>query len=374
MPLPPPAHIGMPADEVDTPALLIDLDAFERNLRKMADFAQEAGVRLRPHAKTHKSAHIARLQMDLGAVGVCCQKVSEAETLVEAGVSDVLVSNQVVGARKLERLAALARHAKIGVCADDGGNVDEMSAVANRYGAQLDVLVEIDIGAGRCGIAPGGPALNLAQRIAKADNLRFAGLQAYHGRAQHLRTDREREAAIGAAAALTRETIDLLREHGLECDTVAGAGTGTFSLEAASGLWNELQCGSYAFMDADYAQNKTQDGDLTDTFEHALFVFATVMSKTGSDACVIDAGHKALGNDQGFPTVEGLPEIGYSRPSDEHGSLDLSGASQALKLGDKVRLIPGHCDPTVNLYDWYVGIRNGRVEALWPVTARGAVT
>ena len=238
----------------------------------------------------------------------------------------------------------------------------------------MDVLVEIDVGAGRCGVQPGDAALSLAKEIDRARNLRFAGLQAYQGSAQHIRDFAERKMAINAAQVLTKQTVEKLTEAGLECETVGGAGTGTYEFHTKSKVWNELQCGSYVFMDADYGQNRMADGQLFHEFENALFVLATVMSKTGDDFCVVDAGHKALGNDQGFPTVHELEEVTYSKPSDEHGRLDLSDARQALKLGDKVRLVPGHCDPTVNLYDWYVGVRNGRVEALWQVTARGALT
>ncbi|MCF3629555.1 DSD1 family PLP-dependent enzyme [Thalassospiraceae bacterium LMO-SO8] len=374
MPQPAPARIGDAAEDIDTPALLIELDAFERNLRKMADFAKESGVRLRPHSKTHKSAHIARLQMELGAVGVCCQKVSEAEALVQSGINDVLISNQVVGRHKLNRLSALARHAKIAVCADDADNVADLNAAAGQVGVIMDVLVEIDVGAGRCGVTPGEAAVALAKEIDRSRNLRFAGLQAYQGSAQHIRDFAERKMAINAAQVLTKKTVEQLAEAGLECDTVGGAGTGTYEFHTKSKVWNELQCGSYVFMDADYGQNRMSDGKPFRAFENSLFVLATVMSKTSDDFCVVDAGHKALGNDQGFPLVSELEEVTYSKPSDEHGRLDLSETRQALKLGDKVRLIPGHCDPTVNLYDWYVGVRNGRVEALWQVTARGALT
>ncbi|MEK9670976.1 MAG: DSD1 family PLP-dependent enzyme [Rhodospirillaceae bacterium] len=371
---PAPARIGDVLEDVDTPALLIDLDAFERNLDRMAAFCADAGVRLRPHAKTHKSAHIARQQIERGAVGVCCQKVGEAEALVQAGITDVLISNQVVGRHKLNRLSALARHARVAVCADDMDNVYDLNSAAGQVGVVMDVLVEIDVGAGRCGVEPGAAAVKLAQCVSRQRNLRFGGLQAYHGSAQHIRDFSERKMAINAAQALTRKTVELLAGAGIECETVAGAGTGTYEFHTTSGVWNELQCGSYTFMDADYGQNKMAKGEAFGTFDNALFVYATVMSKTRDDRCVIDAGHKALGNDQGFPLLADLPEVTYSKPSDEHGTLDISEASQALKLGDKVKLIPGHCDPTVNLHDWFVGVRNNRVEALWPVTARGALT
>ena len=379
MAFPSPARIGDPLSEVDTPALLIDLDAFERNLARMAEAARRLGVRLRPHAKTHKSPLIARRQMDLGAVGVCCQKVSEAEVLVRGGVSDVLVSNEVVGTRKLERLAALARQATITVAVDDIAVVPDLSGAATKFGATLGVLVEIDVGGKRCGTNPGADAVALARAVAAAPGLRFAGLQAYHGSAQHFRTPQERRAAIAASAELTARTVRDLADAGLTCETVGGAGTGTFEIEGASGIWNEIQPGSYIFMDADYAKNRGDDGGPFRAFEHALFVRATVMSRPTADRAVLDAGHKALSNDSGFPTVWGIVGATYHRPSDEHGVLDLTAAERAPKLGDTLLLIPGHCDPTINLYDWYVGIRDlhgaaPRVEALWPVAGRGAVT
>ncbi|MGR3715377.1 MAG: DSD1 family PLP-dependent enzyme [Thermohalobaculum sp.] len=378
MDLPPPAAPGMGLDAIDTPALVVDLDAFERNLVRMADAVGAAGVRLRPHAKTHKSPVIARRQIALGAVGVCCQKVSEAEILVDGGVDDVLVSNQVVGPRKVERLAALACRAQIGVCVDDAGNARDISAATVRFGAGIDVLVEIDVGAGRCGVAPGADAVRLAVEVAALPGLRFAGLQAYQGAAQHLRGADERREAIGRAGEMTRHTVAMLADQGLECETVAGAGTGTFEIEAASGIWNELQAGSYIFMDADYARNRVADGGPFATFEHALFVLATVMSRPVAERAVLDAGLKALAFDSGPPEVFRRAGVRYDGASDEHGALVLDGGNAALGIGDKLLLVPGHCDPTVNLHDWYVGVRGlgaegAIVEAVWPVAARGAV-
>ncbi len=369
----PPAEIGMSLDEVDTPALLVDLDAFERNLNLMATNVDSCGVRLRPHAKTHKCAVIARRQMTLGAVGVCCQKVSEAEALVDAGVPDVLVSNEVVGGRKLERLAALAKQAQVAVCVDNVANVVDVDAAAAKFDAVIDVLVEVNVGANRCGVTPGAAVLNLAKRVDGAGHLRFVGLQAYQGRAQHLREFEQRRAAIAAACDSARQSVELLQRNGLECEVVAGAGTGTWALEAESGVYNELQAGSYVFMDADYARNKNAQGSRFDEFEHSLFVYATVMSMPEPTRAVVDAGLKSMAFDSGMPEVVGSETIRYAGPSDEHGNLDLSQSNTRLALGQKLRLIPGHCDPTVNLYDWYVCVRGDRVEALWPIVARGAV-
>ena len=295
--------------------------------------------------------------------------------MVYGGVSDVLVSNQIVGAPKLARLASLARQAKVAVCAADAGNVADLDAAARAGGVVLDVLVEIDVGANRCGVAPGAPALALAQAIDKAPGLRFGGLQSYHGSAQHIRSYEARREAIEQAVDLTKETVSLLASHGLECDIVGGAGTGTYQFEAASGVYNELQAGSYIFMDADYGRNLSEGGGGFEDFENSLFVYATVMSRVTGDRAMVDAGLKALSVESGMPTPWETPGVEFVGASDEHGKLAIDEAVAAgnrdLKVGDKISLVPGHVDPTVNFYDWYVCIRGGRVEALWPITARG---
>lgn len=373
MTTPPPAQAGMPLADVDTPALLIEMDAFERNLDTMARGIAAAGVRLRPHAKTHKCAPIVRRQMALGAVGACCQKVSEAEALVQAGVPDVLVSNQVVGSRKIARLTSMASEAKVGVCVDDAHNVAEIGAAAAGAGVSIDVLVEIDVGMSRCGVVPGDEALTLARQVAATAGLRFAGLQAYHGLAQHIRGHAERRAATNAAIDLTRSTVDLLGRQGIPCEIVAGAGTGTWEFEAASGVYNELQAGSYVFMDADYAQNLDATGCPVATFAQALFIYSTVVSSPVPERAVVDAGLKALSAESGAPEVADIESARVAGVSDEHTTIDLSNSNARLAVGDGVKLIPSHCDPTANLHDWYVCVRNDRVEALWPVVARGCI-
>ncbi|MEC9345343.1 MAG: DSD1 family PLP-dependent enzyme [Pseudomonadota bacterium] len=367
---PPPARIGDPVNKVDTPALIVDLDILAANIARMQRLADSHGVRLRPHAKTHKSADIGRLQVAAGAVGLCCQKVSEAEAMVAGGIGDVLVSNQVVGRAKIDRLVLLARRARVGVCVDDPVNLAEIAAAARHAGVSIDALVEIDVGMARCGVPVGETALALCRDAVEAEGLRFAGLQAYHGSAQHIRGAGERGTAIARGGAHVRRMLDLLAGAGIDCPTVTGAGTGTAPFEAASGLWTELQAGSYVFMDADYARNHLVDGDAP--FGHSLFVLAGVMSVARAGQAVCDAGLKSMSFESGLPLVHGRRGVTYARPSDEHGSLALE-AGVTLELGDRVRLIPGHCDPTVNLHDWYVGIRDGHVAALWPVSARGAV-
>ena len=370
---PPPARPGMREDEVDTPALLIDLDAFEYNLDTMAAKLAPTGAKLRAHAKTHKSTVIAHLQIARGAVGQCVQKVAEAEALAWGGVPDILVSNEIVGASKLARLAALARIAKVAVCADDAAQVAMIEAAAANAGVRLPVLVEIDVGAGRCGIAAGPEAVALAQKIAASRHLVFGGLQAYHGSAQHKRTIEERMKAIGGAVEASRRTVEQLRQQGLDCPIVGGAGTGTFEIESVSGVYTEMQAGSYVFMDADYARNMDPTGKPISTFKHSLFVLATVMSVPSKSVAVVDAGHKAVSTDSGMPVVWQRPEIRYVSASDEHGKMEVGSETAAPKLGEKLRLVPGHCDPTVDRYDWYVGVRKGRVECMWPVSARGGM-
>ncbi|HEX3992385.1 MAG TPA: DSD1 family PLP-dependent enzyme [Acetobacteraceae bacterium] len=370
----PPAVPGMREDEIDTPALVIDLDAFESNLDTMAALLAPTGVKLRAHAKTHKSPVIAKLQMARGAVGNCVQKVTEAEVLAWGGIPDILVSNEVVGAAKLARLCALSRIAKMAVCADDTSQVAAIETAARDAGIRMTVLVEIDVGAGRCGVQPGPDAVALATRIAASKHLIFGGLQAYHGSAQHKRTPAERRILVGDAVDASRRTVEQLRQQGLDCAIVGGAGTGTFEIESKSGIYTEMQAGSYVFMDADYARNLDEAGTPVGTFRHALFVLSTVMSQAQTGVAVLDAGHKAVAVDSGVPTVWQRPDIRYTSASDEHGKLQFGSETATPKVGEKLRLIPGHCDPTVDKFDWYVGVRNGRVECLWPVAARGGLS
>jgi 3-hydroxy-D-aspartate aldolase len=366
-----PAQVGMRLEEVDTPALILDLDAFETNLKRLAD-AVKGRVRVRAHAKTHKCPEIGRRQVAAGAVGVCCQKVSEAEAMVAGGIADVLVSNEIVGTRKLDRLAALAKRARIGVCVDHADNVRELQAAAQRAAATIETYIELEVGMRRCGVAPGGPALELVRTIAACANLRFAGIHAYHGRAQHIRSMEERRAVIANAALIVKNTKALLKEAGIACPTVTGAGSGTFMFEVELGVWDEIQPGSYIFMDWDYARNEWAPP--MPRFEHALFVLASVMSRPGPALAVVDAGLKASSVDSGMPGVWERPGLSYTHASDEHGWVEIASSAAAPGLGDKLLLVPGHCDPTVNLYDWYVCVRSGVVEALWPITARGAIT
>ncbi|MGF1651043.1 MAG: DSD1 family PLP-dependent enzyme [Hyphomicrobiaceae bacterium] len=359
--------------DIQTPCLILELDALERNIALMGARAREMGVRLRVHGKMHKSVDVALLQIaEGGACGVCCQKPSEAEAFVRGGISDVMVTNQVRDPVKIDRLAALPkRGARVSVCVDDVKNVEELSKATQRHGTTLGALVEIDCGAGRCGVVEPADIVMIARAIDAADGLEFLGLQAYQGAMQHLETHAERVAKFEIVRKMVGDAIAALERANLRCEIVAGAGTGSFELEGTSGLFNELQCGSYAFMDADYGRIRDADGRRLDegTWEPALFLLTSIMSHVKVDIAICDAGLKAQSVDSGLPVVYGRPDIRYLKCSDEHGVL--ADPNGALKINERLRLIPGHCDPTCNIHDWYVGVRGGKVEAIWPVTARG---
>ncbi len=368
-----PAAIGMDEADIQTPCLVVDLGAFERNIAKMRNFCQQAGVRHRVHGKMHKSADVAHYQIKAGdACGVCCQKVSEAEAFIRAGIKDVLVSNQVRDPAKINRLAQLPNlDARIIVCVDDINNVADLSAAAVKHDTEIECLVEIDCGAGRCGVTSTEDVVNIASAINTANNLKFSGIQAYQGAMQHLDKYEERKDKIDIAVAMVHEALAGLKTQGLECEIVGGGGTGSYYFEGNSGVFNELQCGSYAFMDADYGRVLDKDGKRIDEteFENALFILTSIMSHAKADKAICDAGLKAQSVDSGLPVIFGRNDVEYVKCSDEHGVI--ADPDGALAINEKLKLIPGHCDPTCNVHDWYVGVRNGKVEALWPVTARG---
>ena len=364
-----PALPGASEDEIEPPALVVDLDAMEANLRAMAERNAAAGVKLRAHAKSHRSPELALEQIRIGgAIGVCCQKIAEAEAMVRGGVRDVFVTNEIVDPRKMARAARLARQARVIVMCDDARVLADWSAAAISHDVTLEMAVEIDCGTHLCGVDPGEPAAELAARVAATPGLRFAGLQAYHGAAQHIRDAEERRAAIEAAADAVRLTLTALEARGLPCPMVGGAGTGSWEFEAASGVWTEMQCGSYLFMDADYQRVAAAEGQGLGAFANSLFLMATVISKRPGRA-VCDAGLKVTSLESGPPRIEGVPGARVIGCSDEHGRIE--DPEDRLDLGDRVRLIPGHCDPTVNLHAWIVGLRRGRVERLIRVAARG---
>jgi D-serine deaminase-like pyridoxal phosphate-dependent protein len=368
----------------------VDLDAMRRNLGRMAEFARKHDVRWRPHAKMHKSAALAKLQMHAGAVGVCAQKTAEAEALAAGGIHDIYITNEVVAAPKLARVAALAHrlaaeNGQLAIALDSVEGIGRLAQAMNeerKHGtaaAVIDVFVEIDVGQGRCGVPPGKSAVALVHQIRKHPALRFAGLQAYQGKAQHLRSAQQRREAIAIVADDVAYTRGLIEAEGVPVNLVTGAGTGSMVCEAASGLFGELQAGSFLFMDADYAQNERDPAQ--PQFEHALFVKTQVISSRENHA-VCDAGHKSHAIDSGMPKVHAFDsddELEYFNGGDEHGILRTAGDNRRVPaIGRMLWLIPGHCDPTVNLYDFMIGVagglRKGTVERIIRVDARGAAT
>jgi len=377
-------------DAVDTPCLVVDIDAMMRNLSRMAEFARKHDIRWRPHAKMHKSSGLAKLQMQAGAVGVCVQKTAEAEAMVAGGIHNVYISNEVIAPHKLARVAALAQqctteHGKLAIAADSLEGIRLLAQAMNEarqaggVPAVIDVFIEIDVGQGRCGVTPGRQALLLAQEIRKHPALHFAGLQAYHGKAQHVRSTQERRDLIGMVVQDVTFTRRLIEAEGIPVELVTGAGTGSMVYETASGVFGELQAGSFLFMDVDYAANERDPAQ--PHFEHALFVKSQVIS-CGLRHAVCDAGHKSHAIDSGLPKVlplEDGSELDFANGGDEHGILVPRDSSQRLpRLGEIVWLIPGHCDPTVNLHNHMFGVtgglRHGKVERIIRVDARGAST
>jgi 3-hydroxy-D-aspartate aldolase len=339
----------------------------------MGDYAKAHGMRHRVHGKMHKSVDVAKLQMELGgAVGVCCQKVSEAEVFARGGIKDVLVSNQVREPAKIDRLARMPKlGARTICCVDDLANVADLSAAAQKHGTTIECLVEIDCGAGRCGVTTTPAVVEIAKAIDAAPGLKFSGLQAYQGAMQHMDSYEDRKAKIDIAVAMVKDAVDALKAEGLACDIVGGGGTGSYYFESNSGVYNELQCGSYAFMDADYGRILDKEGKRIDQgeWENALFILTSVMSHAKADKAIVDAGLKAQSVDSGLPVIFGRDDVKYVKCSDEHGVV--ADPEGKLKVNDKLRLVPGHCDPTCNVHDWYVGVRGGKVEVVWPVSARG---
>ncbi len=368
-----PALPGMAEADIQTPCLILDLDALERNIKKMGDYAAAHGMRHRVHGKMHKSVDVAKLQESLGgACGVCCQKVSEAEVFARGGIRDVLVSNQVRDPQKIDRLARIPLlGARAICCVDDLSNIADLSAAAMRHGTVIECLVEIDCGAGRCGVTTTPEVVALARAIDAAEGLKFAGIQAYQGAMQHLDHYEDRKAKIAVAVAMVKDAVDTLAAEGIACDIVGGGGTGSYYFESTSGVYNELQCGSYAFMDADYGRILDENGNRIDRgeWENALFILTSVMSHAKADKAIVDAGLKAQSVDSGLPVIYGRDDVEYVKCSDEHGVV--ADPKGVLAINEKLRLVPGHCDPTCNVHDWYVGVRGGKVEVVWPISARG---
>lgn len=359
-------------DDLATPALLVDLDRMEKNLRKMADDAKRMGVGIRPHTKTHKSPIIAKMQMDLGAVGVCAAKVSEAEVMVAGGINDVLITSPVVTTEKIDRVIALAKQTSgLQMVVDNAQTIDDFDAAAKAAGVTLRIVLDLDTGTKRTGVASGRPAADLAQRIDRASSLKFDGLQSYAGHLMHLVGHDVRTKLSVETAGRAIETKQMIEKSGIQTGVLSGGGTGTFDIDGSIDEVTDLQVGSYLFMDAQYRKIGDAEGEVFDYFDPSLFVLATAISQPVPERITIDAGYKALASDDALPEFRDLSGITYRWGGDEHGIILLDQPSREMKLGDKYQLMVSHCDPTVNLYDYYHPFRDGMVHELWPVAARG---
>lgn len=359
--------IGVHKTELDTPALLIDLDKMEANIRTMADYFTTVNAELRPHVKTHKTPIIAHKQIAAGAIGVTCAKLGEAEAVIHAGIRDVLIANQIVGAQKIARLINLAKHSEIMVAVDNAQNVQAISEAAAAKDANARMLVEVNVGMNRCGVEPGEPALELAELIRKSPNVDFAGLMGYEGHTVTKRDKAERNAAARDAMQILVDAKHYLEQRGVAVPIMSGGGTGTFNITGSIPEMTEVQAGSYVLMDATYGNVQ----GIGDHFQRALSVLATVVSRPTPDRIIVDTGLKVLAKEFGIPQPVGVTGVEMTGLSEEHGKMQVSDESVSLSPGDKLEILPTHCCTTVNLHDRYYGIRNGIVESVWEIAARG---
>ncbi len=359
-------------DDLPTPALLLDLDAFEANVTKMARHLKERKRGFRPHGKTHKCSEIAKYLIRAGANGACAAKLSEAEVFARDGVTGILITTPVVGRHKIQRAVRLAaRHPDTIFSADHAANVRDLNDAAGAARVRLNLAVDLLIG-GRTGIRPGEPAVELARLIDSLPHVRLAGIQAYAGQASHTVGFQNRRRVSEEAMGQAVETRRLFEKAGLPCPLLSGGSTGTYNIDSEIEGVTELQPGSFIFMDLDYNRIGGQDGPVYRDFANALTVLTTVISRPADDIAIVDGGLKAFSTDKPFvPVARNLQGATYSWAGDEHGRLSLSGEARALQLGDRVEFIVPHCDPSVNLYDRIFCLRGERVETVWKITARG---
>ena len=351
---------------------MLDMDAFESNVAKMASCAREHNRALRPHGKTHKCPEIAKALIQAGAVGACAAKISEAEAFAQNGVTGILVTTAVIGKYKIERAVRLAlAHPDTIFVVDNTQNVRDLNDAAGAAKARLNLAVDLWVGR-RTGIKPGEAALGLAQLIDSLPNVSLAGLQAYAGHASHTIGFEERKKASREAMAPAVETRCLIESGGIHVPLLTGGSTGTYDIDCEIDGITELQPGSFVFMDVDYARIGGRDGPVYHDFRNSLSVLTTVVSKPADDVAVVDGGYKAFSTDKPFtPEARNLPGLSFTWAGDEHGIVKMSGAPLPVKVGDRIEFIVPHCDPTVNLYDRIYCLRGEKVEAVWSITARG---
>ena len=358
------SSISTPFASVDTPALLLDGGALKANIQRMAAFFAHRHCRLRPHFKSHKCTAIARLQMKAGAVGITCAKLGEAEVVADAGIRNILIANQIVGPLKIRRLVELCRRADPMVAVDSADNVKMLSEHALAAGVSIGVLVEVDVGMGRCGVTPGQPTVELARLIAASAGLRFEGLQGYEGHCVDLRDETERVEKTRESLKALVGTRRLIERSGLGVNIVSGGGTGTYTITGDCEGVDEVQAGSYAAMDWWYS-------DIRPEFKQAMSILATVISRPTPSFIVIDVGRKGVGAEWGAPRVKNLPgsEVA-SYGSEEHMKITVREDSM-IKIGDRIEIIPSHGCTTSNLYSEFVVYENGAPTGKWPIEGRG---
>jgi D-serine deaminase-like pyridoxal phosphate-dependent protein len=357
---------GDPIENIDTPALVIDLELLENNIKRMADFFADKTAVLRPHTKTHKTPILAHKQIQAGAQGVTCAKLGEAEVMAAAGIRDILVANQVVGRIKINRLVALSRHSDIIVAADDAHNVREISEAAQVAGTTVNMIIEVDVGMERCGVRPGEAALNLARVIDDQPGVRFRGIMGYEGHIIGEPDNGIRYAECRKSMTMLTETADYIREKGLPVEIVSGGGTGTYSVTGTFPGITEVQAGSYILMDASYQKRIPE-------FDTALTIYSMIVSRPGDELAVADAGLKTMTNDMGIQSIRDIEGASLIRQSEEHVKIQLPGASCPLRPSDRIHIIPSHGCTTINLHDRFYGVRNGVVETVWNIEGRGKV-
>ena len=356
--------------DIPTPALLLDLDAFDYNIRKMASHLKARHKAFRPHGKTHKCPEVAKALVRAGAVGCCAARLSEAEVFAEHDIPGLLVTTAVIGRDKVARAVALADKAPDTIfVADDRQNVRDINDAAGKRDEPIKLAVDLFFG--RTGIPPGQPAVELAQLIDSLPNVTFVGLQSYDGAAAHTTPFDARSARTRTTMGKAVETKAMLERAGIQCPLVTGGSTGTYRFDSENPGITELQPGSFVFMDMEYGTIGGPDGTEYRDFKNSLTVVTTVVSRPPGMA-IVDGGYKAFSTDRPFtPQPVGIDGVTYGWAGDEHGRLDVTNASRELKVGDRVEFIPPHIDPTVNLYDAIYALRGDRVEAVWPIAARG---
>jgi D-serine deaminase-like pyridoxal phosphate-dependent protein len=359
-------------EDLPTPALMLDMDAFESNIAKMAAYAKEHNRSLRPHGKTHKCPEVAKALIRAGAVGACAAKISEAEAFAQNGVTGILVTTAVIGKDKIERAVRLASaHPDTIFSVDNAQNVRDLNAAAGAAKSRLNLVLDLWVGR-RTGIQPGKAALGLAQLIDSLPHVKLAGLQAYAGHASHVIGFEERKKASREAMAPALETRRLIESSGIQVPLLTGGSTGTYNIDSEIDGITELQPGSFMFMDVDYGRIGGQDGPVYRDFRNSLSVLTTVVSKPADAVAVVDGGYKAFSTDKPFtPEARHLPSLIFSWAGDEHGIVKMAGVSLPVGVGDRIEFIIPHCDPSVNLYDKIYCLRGGNVEAVWNIAARG---